>query len=446
MAKFLGAVKTQASQAIQDWSTNTLPGLFSFHFCAKSATNPPQNSYLRNSVLIFKKLLGLSQFHLSDSIILSRKTVKISYFGGSMQGPRSPETHELTQVVDFLNMHLRQNASWTIANEYPTAITPHNIHNMSIITEDEKIISHAVLKVFIIKTPQAIFKVGAIGSVVTDPNHRKKGYSKKNIENCIQMAKQQECDLVILWTDQFDFYRKMGFELAGYDYSFLYDKESQIKNKNLRFVSGNNVDPQALLKLYSQHTVHAVRSLDDFKQYLKIPNSNLFTAWSQDNQLMAYAVEGKGADLINYIHEWAGQVDALTDLFEYIRQQKKHDITIMSPSHSQNLRKNIGSTASVSHQGYLGMLKIVNVDSLLNKIKKAFRAEGVEKIVLEKQGAQYVFGIGTDLYTLENEADLIQLLFGPLEVASLTFVSQNVKDQLSQLLPMPLWIWGWDSI
>lgn len=363
-----------------------------------------------------------------------------------MQGPRSPETHELAQVVDFLNTHLRQNASWTIANEYPTAIAQHNMHNMSIITEDEKIISHALLKVFVIKTPHAIFKVGAIGSVVTDPNHRRKGYSKKNIEHCEELARKQDCDLIILWTDQFDYYRKMGFELAGYDYSFLYEKAAQIKNKNLRFVTGNNVDPQALLKLYSQHTVHAVRSIDDFKHYLKIPNSNLFTAWSPDNQLLAYAVEGKGADLINYIHEWAGQVDALVDLFEYIRQQKNEVITIMAPAHSQNLRKHVSATAAVSHQGFLGMLKIINHENLLNKIKKAFRAEGLDKIVLERQNQHYVFGFGTDLYTLEKEADLVQLLFGPLEVKSLSFVSEDVKNKLSHLLPMPLWIWGWDSI
>ncbi len=363
-----------------------------------------------------------------------------------MQGPRSPESHEWTQVVDFLNVNLRQNNNWTIASEYPTALSANNIHNMSIITEDEKIIAHAVLKTLIVKTPNAIFKVGAIGSVFTDPEHRQQGHSRKNIENCIELAQKQDCDMVILWTDQFDFYRKMGFELAGYDYSYIYENAAPIKNKNLRFVSGNNVDPNALQKLYSQHTVHAVRSLEDFRNFLKIPNSNLFTAWDQNNQLVAYAVEGKGMDLINYIHEWAGQVDALLDLFQYIRAQKNEVITVMTPAHSQNLRSKITQAASVSHQGYLGMLKIVNKDALLNKIKKAFRAEGFDKIVLEQQSSQFVFGFGTDLYTLDKESDLIQLLFGPLNVNSLNFVSNESKQKLSALLPMPIWIWGWDSI
>lgn len=363
-----------------------------------------------------------------------------------MQGPRSPETHEWTQVVDFLDAHLRQNNNWTIASEYPTALSTSNIHNMSIITEDEKIIAHAVLKTFVVKTPHIIFKVGAIGSVITDPDYRQQGHSRKNIEKCLSLAQEQECDLVILWTDKFEYYRKMGFELAGFDYSFVLENESALKNKNLRFVSGNNVDPQALAKLYSLHTVHAVRSLDDFRQFLKIPNSHLFTAWDQNNQLVAYAAEGKGADLVNYIHEWGGQVDALMDLFCYVRQQKNEAITIMTPLHSRNLREHLSQFCNVSHQGYLGMIKTTNRDALFNKIKRAFRAEGYEKIVFEEQNGRIVFGYGSDLYTLENEADLTQLLFGPLNINSLDFVSAETKQKLSALLPLPLWIWGWDSI
>jgi predicted acetyltransferase len=363
-----------------------------------------------------------------------------------MEGPRTPESHELHRVVEFLDTQLRQGNKWTIASEYPTALTPNNIHNMSIVTEDEKIISHAVLKTYIVKTPYTILKVGAIGSVVTDPEYRQQGLSTSNIKKCLDLANKQECDLAILWTDKFDFYRKLGFELAGYDYSFIFNSSEPVKNKNLRFMTGNNIDPNALLRLYSQHTVHAVRTLEDFRQFLKIPNSNVYTAWDQNNALLAYAVEGKGIDLINYIHEWSGQTDALMDLFGYIRQQKAQPITIMVPSHSQNLRNRLAQVSDVSHQGYLGMLKIVNEQVFFNKLKKVFAGEGVEKAVFEKQDNKYIFGFGNDLYTLESESALLQMIFGPLDVNQLDFVSNDVKQKISKVLPLPLWIWGWDSI
>lgn len=364
-----------------------------------------------------------------------------------MQGPRSPEAHELSKLVDFLNNHLRENQNnWPISSEYPTALSANNIHNMSIITENEKIISHAVLKTLIVKTPYAIFKIGAIGSVVTAPEYRQQGYSRKNIENCIELAHKQDCDLVILWTDKFDYYRKFGFELAGYDYSYVIDQAKSFQNKNLRFMSGNNVDPEALQKLYALHTVQAVRNTEDFRQFLKIPNSNLYTAWGPDNRLMAYAVEGKGVDLVNYVHEWGGSVDALTDLFHHIHAVKQCPITVMTPKHSQNLHHKLDSMNVFKHVGFLGMIKLIKVDQVLTKVKKAFRAEGHENIVLEKQGAAYLLGFGTDLYTLQNEADMMQLLFGPLSIENLSFMSTDAQEKFSRFLPLPLWVWGWDSI
>ncbi len=363
-----------------------------------------------------------------------------------MQGPRSPAAHEFSEVVDFLNQNLRVSNTWPISSEYPTALSANNIHNMSIITEDEKIISHAVMKPMIIKTPLCIFKVGGIGSVVTEPNHRQKGHSSQNIENCIQLAKKQDCDMAILWTDQFDFYRRFGFELAGIEQTYILENKLEIKNKKLKFLSDTKVEPEAILKLYSQHTVHSVRTVEDIRHFLKIPNSHLFTAWNEYNQLVAYAVIGKGVDLTNYVHEWAGSVDSLMDLFSFMQQKHNQPLTIMVPAHSNNLKKQLETVTNTSHQGFLGMIKFVNLDSVLNKVKKAFRAEGFEQIVLEKQDDQIVFGYGTDLYTIKNESDLIRLLFGPLKTTDLDFMKPETQMKLATLLPLPLWIWGWDSI
>ena len=55
------------------------------------------------------------------------------------QGPRSPQSHEFNQVVDFLNTQLRENHQWPIASEYPTALSANNIHNMSISPKMKKL-------------------------------------------------------------------------------------------------------------------------------------------------------------------------------------------------------------------------------------------------------------------------------------------------------------------
>jgi hypothetical protein len=161
---------------------------------------------------------------------------------------------------------------------------------------------------------------------------------------------------------------------------------------------------------------------------------------------VAYAAEGKGADLENYVHEWAGNADYLMDLFAFMQNKSGVPLTVMTPSHSANLRHKLEAVATSSHQGFLGMIKIINYDGLLTKIKKAFRAEGLDQIIFEKHPDHVVFGYGTDLYTIKNEADLAQLLFGPLKPQQLDFMKPETQQKMAALLPLPIWIWGWDSI
>lgn len=363
-----------------------------------------------------------------------------------MHKPRSPEAHELQKVVSFLNDHLRQNTQWNINQEYPTALTPQNAHNMSIIEENEQIVSHAVIKPIITKTPQAIFRIGAIGSVVTHPDYRNQGLSSQNLQNCLTKATAQNCDLVVLWTDKFDYYRKFGFELAGMEYSYEFNQAQPIENKEARFVKGSQVDPNAILKLYNQHTVNSVRTADEVAKFMKIPNSNIYTLWSPQNQLLAYSIEGKGADLTNYIHEWGGSVQALIDLWSFMVRTENKTYRIIVPQHSQNLRRRLMAISPTQHEGFLGMIRIQDFNSISQKIKKAFRAEGLDQFVLEKQHGEVVIGYGSDLYTLNNESDLVRILFGPITTSQLNFMKTETQEILAKVLPMPLWIWGWDSI
>ncbi|WP_409479206.1 GNAT family N-acetyltransferase [Pseudobdellovibrio sp. HCB154] len=363
-----------------------------------------------------------------------------------MLKPRSPEQHEFDHVVDFLNHQLRADSTWPINSEYPTALTPSNIHNMSIIEEGGSILSHALIKPIITKTPYAIYKIGAIGSVVTDPSHRQQGLSTLNMQNCLAKATAQDCDLVMLWTDKTEFYQKFGFELAGFEHTYVIDKPLPTRSENIRIVKGTQVDPQALLKLYSQHSVASVRTLDEVQQYLKIPNANVYTAWSNTNQLLAYAVDGKGADLQTFIHEWAGQIDALLDIVSHIVKTENQPYHLMVPQHAKNLRKVLDDLQVFSHRGFLAMIRIHNFEAIATKVKKAFRAEGYDQIVLEKQHGQIVFGYGQDLYTLDEEADLAKILFGPATIDEMTFIKPETRKVLATILPLPLWVWGWDSI
>lgn len=348
--------------------------------------------------------------------------------------------------MDFLNKSLRQEAGWSIAAEYPTAFNPNNLHNMCIIANEGHVLSHAVLKPLVIKSPHVIFKVGAIGSVVTDDAHRGQGLSTQVINDCLKKAEEQSCDIAILWTDIFDFYRRMGFELAGSEISFVIENEFDLPNNNLRFSTDSKVSPEAIHRLYSGHSVSSVRSVEETRKFLSIPQTKVYTAWESNGQLAAYAIEGKGIDLGGYIHEWGGNVQSLISLLGFVRLHKQQPFTIICPRHSQNLIRHLKELPVTVNEGYLGMIKMVNFDQLAAKIKRAFRAEGVADFVLEKQADHFVFGIGQDLFTLKNETDMVQLLFGPVDYRALDLFKEETVKKFETIFPLNLWVWGWDSI
>ena len=225
-----------------------------------------------------------------------------------MDGPRAPHDAEFPSVVKFLDSELRPESNWSIQAEYPVALSQQNIGNIRIVKENETVVSHAVMRPLIIKSPVGLFKVAGIGSVVTSTAHRGRGYSSQIIENCLTAARDHGCDFAILWTNLYDFYRKIGFELAGGEISAVFDKELQVPNNGLKFMDTNKVSAEAIHRLYTQHTVISLRTLSETQAYLQIPNSRVYTAWDENGMIQAYAIEGKGADLNGYVHEWGGGV------------------------------------------------------------------------------------------------------------------------------------------
>jgi GNAT superfamily N-acetyltransferase len=365
-----------------------------------------------------------------------------------MEGPRPLFDHELTQFVDFLSTQLRPGQQWSIADEYPLAIHDANLNNVRVIKQNDQFISAAVMKPLVIKSPAGLFKIAAIGSVITAPDHRNRGLSQQVLENCLLAASQHGCDFAILWTNLFDFYRKVGFELAGTEVSLELPLNLKVpaESPTLRFLHSNKVDPEAILRLYNQHTTGSIRTVEDVRKFLTIPNSNVFTAWDETNRLQAYAVSGKGADFDNYIHEWGGGVSKLIPLLAQAVKIQNRPLTLISPVHSANLIRQLVLCGAKEHSGVLGMIKILNPAALMTKIKKYVRGLGVEDLVLEARDGQYYMGFKSEIFRTDSPSDLVRLIFGPLKAHQLQAFDGPTSEAFEKIFPLSMWIWGWDSV
>jgi GNAT superfamily N-acetyltransferase len=363
-----------------------------------------------------------------------------------MEGPRPPFEHELASFVTFLSEQLRPQSAWTIAEEYPLAIHDSNLNNIRIMKADDKYLSAAVMKPLLLKSVVGLFKIAAIGSVVTNPTCRNQGFSRQVLEGCLEAATAHGCDLAILWTNLYDFYRKIGFELAGCEVALTIEKPWTEEAHGLRFSVGANVDPEAILRLYSQHTTGTVRTAEDIRKFLKIPNAKVYTAWDEHGRMQAYAVEGKGADLSGYIHEWGGGVSKVLPLFHYIRTQQARPITVIAPRQSANLIRSLKERGAASYDGILGMIRLLNVNNILFKAKKYTRALGYEGIILEQRDGRTYLGFGEQIYSTDSQSDLIRLLFGPQKPSEIYPFEGETKKVFDEIFPLPIWVWGWDSV
>lgn len=367
-----------------------------------------------------------------------------------MDGPRAPKTAEWPQVINFLNQHLRPEGQWSIADEYPTTLGRAQPVYSRVILQDDQIVSHALVRPLLIKTPLGVFKVAAIGSVVTSDGHRNQGLSTRVLESCLEAARELQCEIALLWTDLFDFYRRLGFELAGSEISFDIQNQPIAKmgrpSEIYQVLTGPRVDPEALLRLYNQHSVTTVRSADDVRRCLSIPNSKVATGWSKEGKLLAYLIEGKGADLNGYIHEWGGMLPELLDLVAREQANQNRSLRLIVPGHSQNLIHTLESSGVAAHRGYLGMMKILDLPAILQKLNRTARSYGHGAFEFKTNGSELTFGTPNVSYSAQNPTDILRLLLGPERPKDLQMFDETTSIVLDKLLPIPLWVWGWDSV
>lgn len=364
-----------------------------------------------------------------------------------MEGPRPLHEHELGDLVRFLSSHLRPKHQWTIQDEYPLAIQSANLNNVRVIKENDQFLSAAVMKPMVIKSPAGLFKAAGIGSVVTSPEARNQGFSRQVLDDCLTAAHAHGCDFAILWTNLFDFYRKLGFELAGTEVALEVPQNAKIDDaSDLHFMASNKIDPDAILRLYNGHTTGCLRTPEEVRKYLQIPNTRVFTAWDQNNRIQAYAIEGKGADLDGYIHEWGGGVSKLLPLIKFAIQSEGRPLTLISPSHSVNLIRQLTLVGARETRGVLGMIKILNPPHFLTKIKKYIRAMGFEDVVLEPRDGRYYMGYRDQIFSTDSETDLVRVIFGPLKASELNVFDKETIATFEKVFPIAMWIWGWDSV
>jgi hypothetical protein len=93
------------------------------------------------------------------------------------------------------------------------------------------------------------------------------------------------------------------------------------------------------------------------------------------------------------------------------------------------------------------MLKILNTKTLSSKLNRLVRTVAPDcDFVFEKDKDTYLFGLNGNILSTKDEKEIVRLLFGPLKESPMKMFDPKSCEILEKILPLKVWLWGWDSV
>ncbi|MDB5038223.1 MAG: putative acetyltransferase [Bacteriovoracaceae bacterium] len=271
------------------------------------------------------------------------------------------EDYDLT--LKFFEKLLRSDSECHLEDEYPLAFHKNQMDHIFVSRPGgEPLAGLATLEREIEGQKNTSYKALFVGSVVTDPKARHQGLQRQLFHAIDEAAEAWGIDFIVLWSNQTDFYKKLGFELAGLQASWISNGSSTIK-KNPKIITrvGSTLEMPISEKhfaSFSKKTFRVKRSLDEMKKLWRIPK--MLVACTEN----AYALVGKGEDFQGICHEWAGPAEEVLACFDALKTQLPQ-LRILSPGilHDGDESAVVDALEAASFEcrlEYLGLFKAVS--------------------------------------------------------------------------------------
>lgn len=368
---------------------------------------------------------------------------------------RNPEAGEIADLTSMISTALGYNKDeGGVAKDFPQLYQASNSKHLWVATEGSQVVAHAGYYPAVLKVEGLSLPVAGIGGVFTKEEKQGQGLATKLVEKCAREAKRGGAALAFLWSDKHEFYKKQGFHLVGRQWTLALEPKhapalaalgeklgipaSALKITDEKIDGDFLRQSHAFLDIYS---IGVARSPEEHAQYMESGSCRVISAWV-GKQLAAYFVIGKGKDLQNYIHEWAGVEGALHHLAARCLTDFGHGLNLLSPQFMMDevpwiyALDGAGVTLTAEYLALVKLLDFEKVKRLTHDYMKQLGLEPDELSITEGDGEYELIWRGGDPLVLD-EAGFLRLLFGPELPAS---------KEMQAFLPMRLWYWGMDSV
>jgi predicted N-acetyltransferase YhbS len=222
----------------------------------------------------------------------------------------SPSSNEHIQEINSLLTHQLRDPGlkWKYSEEYPLLLSSTSHQQSTCVFHDNQVAAHANLfsRKLVHASGQKSFNIGLIGNVATSTKYQRQGLQYKLMEHLEKTALLQNIDALILWSDLYEFYQKLGFASTGREIRYFFDRNLKSQTNSLdlhdpKFLSDS--DLKQMIAIRPKMEWNLERSTDDFAKLLTIPSTNLYIS-KKNQKISSYYIVGKGSDMQGVIHEW----------------------------------------------------------------------------------------------------------------------------------------------
>ncbi len=243
----------------------------------------------------------------------------------------------------------------SLAATYPQIFRPEGQTQCYGAWIDNQLHSHTAVRRVNLVTSAGVLKVSLVGAVATNPEIRGQRLASKILHQITDQEIACGQDSILLWTDLWDFYARLGYAPAGMQAEVIVTPLPEAPSPFVRRAALH--DLLALHDLHAQKPWRIERDLTETALLFSIPKMDCFV-FEADGEILAYACHGKGADFQGWWHELGGSDASLAVLLPHAMQELgQSSATVLIPSYRSELIEALRGSITSYQEGVVALCK-----------------------------------------------------------------------------------------
>ena len=390
---------------------------------------------------------------------------------------------ERRRVFDWLGAGLRPDRPGRLQQEYPLLFK----HDASVfhltLYQGSTPIAFCTLWAVHFRVGVDRLRAGLISSVYTDPSARGRGHAGRVVNRALEKARDLNLGLALLWSDIDSLYTRLGFVQAGGESLLLVDQETL---RSAIVMAGETTgdeafaierpgieDWRAIERLRGDRDCQLELDAGELSTMHSIPDMSVRVARRRGgngskshDEIVAFAIRGKGDDFGEVIHEWAGEPEATLQCCQSLIEEcdPHNQLFLLAPPDATEAPWHLRKAGARVIRQPLAWMRVASATALAEDLSRIV-PDSTRIRIREAHPAHSAEGRAPDLIIETTKGSLtldpatfLELILGPelkwtpcastarLETPHGPGLAPVLDDRALEALPLAFFVWGMESI